>query len=87
MCERWIIIGSVKSDVQLYGFRMVGRGYWINWRGRIGWCQPCEFETAGQLEWSVRRRLLLAGLKLLALASDPRRSEYQELWALVGRIQ
>jgi hypothetical protein len=77
----------LKSDVTLHGRGAVGRGWWLNWRGRCDWCQPNEFENMESVEWAVRRRLAIAGLELLALASRPPRNEYQGLWALVKRCK
>lgn len=93
MRARWIIIGTVRADTQLCGWNGggQGRGWWINWRGRTDWCQPNEFSTVEWLQSAVARRLELAGLKLLGLASrldgvSPHRREYQPLWALVKRV-
>jgi hypothetical protein len=86
---RWIKIGSLKSAVALYGRQFGGgrRGWWLNWKGPCDWCQPSEFENMDGVEWAVRRRLALAGLEPLALASRPPRREYQALWVLVQRCK
>jgi hypothetical protein len=83
MRTRWIVIGMLKADAQLYGRGLRGRGWWLNWRGRTDWCQPNEFETVEQLEWAVRKRLGFAKLEAVAFASQPPRAEYQQLWVLV----
>ena len=85
MRTRWIIIGTVRPDTQLYGWGAQGKGWWINWRGRETWCQPSEFKEFDGVKWAVEIRLKLARLELVALASRPPRQEYQQLWALVRR--
>ena len=76
----------MKTVAQFYGFGLRGRGWWLNWRGRMDWCQPSEFETLEELQWAVRRRLSFARLQPAALASRAPRNEYQELWVLVRRF-
>ena len=85
--EKWICVATVKAEVLLFGreFGRQGRGWWLNWQGRIDWCQPQEFRTVEAVAAAVRCRLALAGLELTALASCPPAREYQELWALVRR--
>ena len=85
--SRWIVIGALKANVALYGRQFGGgrRGWWLNWRGREYLFQPSEFLEIEDVAAAVRRRLALARLELLALASCPPRDEYQKLWVLVRR--
>lgn len=69
---RWITIAAVKPDWQLRGDALAPRrgiGLALNWRGRMDWCQPWEFDDFDQVVWAVERRLKIAGLALLTLAS------------------
>lgn len=81
---RWIKIGSVRSDTQLFP---QGRGWWLNWRGREDWCQPSQFWQVEHLATAVAVRLRLARLELVAMCSRPPRREYQELWVQVRRFK
>lgn len=84
---RWIVIATVKADAQLYGrpgeWR---RGFWLNWRGRCDWCQPCEFYEWDSVVSAVQTRLRRAGLEAVSFASCPPALEYQALWVEVQRV-
>ncbi len=63
-------------------------GIWLNWRGRVDWCQPTEFISFNQLFAAVRHRLHLARLEPVAIASGwPRRSDYIRLYVEVTRLR
>ena len=92
MSERWIKIGSVRADTVLAdGHR---RDWWINWKGRTDWCQPNEFREFERLAAAVRKFLAFGhregrrrrGMEVLALASRLPRTEYQQLWVQVRRL-
>lgn len=84
---RWICIGSVKQNhfVCVGGAGYPG-GFWLNWRGRVSWCQPNEFLTWEGLMAAIRHRLGLAGLEMVAISSSLPRTDYTRLHVLV-RIQ
>lgn len=88
MNPRWIVIGRVRLNhfVQLLNAGYPG-GLLLSWRGRVDWCQPCEFLDWKSLLFYVDRRLALSGLAREAVASAWPRSrdgEFQ-LWVLVRR--
>ena len=71
---RWLTIGTVKLDHYVTmancGFP---RGLRLNWVHRADWCQPWQFLNWEDLQGAVRRRLNLAGLELVAMASRVQR--------------
>jgi hypothetical protein len=94
--SRWIVVGTVKADAQLWGWPWRGgpqwRGWWINWRGQRGneWCQPNEFLEWEHLLAAVRNRLGLAGLQMVKISDEWRvmsgtQKEFRELRVLVVR--
>lgn len=86
--RRWVTIGEVR--VQFITVRNWGvQGFSMRWRGRVAWCQPCEFLDWPLLLWAVRNRLRLAGLDTLAIASRiPDRSPMRGFqWDLICLVQ
>lgn len=82
---RWITIGTV-SQRYIFDRGRGGKGLEIDWRGRCDWCQPFSFFRWDDLFWAVRRRLELAGLGMVAIASSTKRDCGQViLLALVCR--
>jgi hypothetical protein len=67
--DRWITIGTVRERFVIFCGWGSPNGWEIGWRGRVSWCQPYNFLSWNDLAWAVRRRVELAGLKLVALAS------------------
>lgn len=87
--ERWLTIGVVQWPWFVYE-RQSGspNGYLMIWRGRVDWCQPCEFRRLEHLFWAVERRLHLCGLQWVAFASEvPRRDLKVTLRVLVRRTR
>ncbi len=85
--ERWITIGQVKPGWYVL---LWNAGYpdclWMDWRGRVAWCQPSEFFNWTSLVAAVRQRLRLAGLEMRAVACGLERPDgYVGLRVLVGR--
>lgn len=70
MRTRWIIIGTVRTRYVVAQGWGSPNGVEIGWRGHVSWCQPYTFLCWDDLFWAVRRRVELAGLGLVAVASD-----------------
>lgn len=72
---RWICIGVIyRRERWLIGGRLQSARcpYSLTWRGRVDWCQPWQFRDEAALNRAVEHRLKLAGLRLVALASQVR---------------
>lgn len=67
--------------------------YSIVWRGCSDWCQPWQFSEPEKLRAAVEIRLCVAGLGLVAMASELRRirygfqNDYIPLWCQVIRLR
>lgn len=67
--SRWITVGTVQLDWYVIERNWgIPHGLYMNWRGRVSWCQPFEFRDWDQLIPCVVRRLRIAGLEAMALA-------------------
>ena len=88
---RWICLGTLRLGGQI----ILPGGQWypccvsLNWRGRKDWCQPWQFTDWDGCQWAVERRLAIAGLRPLALASrisPGGNREFVPLWVQVTRL-
>ncbi len=86
--SRWICIGKIfdRHFVRIVNCGFPG-GFFMDWRGRVDWCQPFEFITFGQLVRHVRMRLKMARLELVAIASGLPRTWPMALLVLVRRMR
>lgn len=77
MRVRWITIGVVQTGWFVFQQQSgTPDGLLMSWRGRIDCVQPLEFRCWEYLFWAVERRLHLAKLQWVAIASEVQRPSW-----------
>lgn len=87
MVTRWITIGSFRRCSVMIRNCGVPNGYSMDWAGRVECFQPTEFIHWEHVLWAVKRRLEIAGLRLLTILKEPPRAGWFALRVLVKRTE
>jgi hypothetical protein len=87
--SRWICIGNFLHPHLIYwgGGSTIPNAYWMNWKGRVDWCQPNEFASFQGLLGVVTARLRMAGLRLEEHQLGETWCGYTRLYVRVSRLK